>query len=196
MSSAGGVTEIPHLRHYRERRPLHNRHSCAESPSHNRHSRAGRPLHLRHSRAGGNPGVGSPARKSAHLHHVCFPKRELRKGLRTRVSIPDRVRHHDTGSSPSRRPAQSGGESRTGSRVARTVHLCYSARVQHSPCSFPISLSVQPARNTARHSVLRCPASDRANCTPGVPSTRQVFHPPDTNGTNGTVFGEKSGRRP
>ena len=38
------------------------------------------PLHNRHSREGGNPGVGSPARKSTHRHHSRVPQRELDEG--------------------------------------------------------------------------------------------------------------------
>ena len=49
-------------------------------PSHNRHSREERPSHNRHSREGGNPGVGSPARKSTHRHHGRVPQRELDEG--------------------------------------------------------------------------------------------------------------------
>ena len=45
-----------------------------------------RRLHNRHSRESGNPGVGFPAKKSTHLHDICLPQRELRKGLRTRES--------------------------------------------------------------------------------------------------------------
>ena len=54
--------------------------SYDEGPLHNRHSREGRPSHNRHSREGGNPGVGSPARKSTHRHHSRVPQRELDEG--------------------------------------------------------------------------------------------------------------------
>ena len=79
--------------------------------THHRHSRDGRPLHNRLSRAGGNPGLGFPARNARHLRHAVSHRGELRKGLRTRQSIPDRVRHHDSGRSPSLWRYQSGGES-------------------------------------------------------------------------------------
>ena len=62
---------------------------------------------------------GRRVRNSRHPHPSPLPSRE--RGLpnppppsfpRTRESIPNKVRRHDAGSSPSRRPAQSGGESR------------------------------------------------------------------------------------
>ena len=69
-----------HNRHSREGGPTHNHHSRESGPTHNRHSRKERPSHNRHSREGGNPGVGSPARKSTHRHHGRVPQRELDEG--------------------------------------------------------------------------------------------------------------------
>ena len=86
-----------------------------------------RPVASRHT-SGCGPAASSPTkasnsgrrvRNSRHPHPSPLPSRE--RGLpnppppsfpRTRESIPNKVRRHDAGSSPSRRPAQSGGESR------------------------------------------------------------------------------------
>ena len=79
--------------------------------------------HLRHSREGGNlsPAWCAITTPSKQSHHASLADQVVNLWLhglphcpsfpRTRESIPGMVRHHDPGSSPSRRPCRSGGES-------------------------------------------------------------------------------------
>ena len=71
-------TPSPRLLWSYDEGPLHNRHSRDERQTFTQPSE--RPSHNRHSREGGNPGVGSPARKSTHRHHSRVPQRELDEG--------------------------------------------------------------------------------------------------------------------
>ena len=51
------------------------------------------------------------------------------------------------------------------------------------------------SRSRSEHRAQFCAAVSRlrlASCTPGVSSNGRMFHPPDTNGTDGTVLEEKT----
>ena len=105
---------------------------------------------------------------------------------RTQSGMDSRLRGND-----------GGGRFGPAGRVARTVHLCYSAHVETVSVFIPHPLSRQARLGTRpvnpHHGV---PTSDSASATATVPFCALMFHPPDTNGTGWHRFERKNGRRP
>ena len=124
-------TQIPHPRRSREGGnpsptgcTTMTPESVRHAPRPNQVGNLGQPKcpHLRRSREGGNPSpTGCATMTPEAVRHAPRPNQVGNLGQpksptsvvpARREPIPDRVRHYDTGSSPSRPPTQSGGESR------------------------------------------------------------------------------------